>query len=418
MNTPDFTVSFPGLGIQNLEINREIFSIGQVSIYWYGVLIAAAVLLAMYLSLRHSQRCGISQDDVLDFYLAAIPVGLIGARIYYVVFQWERFAPDPKRIFSMREGGLAFYGGVIAGVIAVAVLGRIKRYRFHKLADFFIPYVALGQAIGRWGNFFNQEAFGVNTSLPWGMYSNGTRDYLNAVQLPGVDPNAPVHPTFLYESLANILIYFILLRVRRQSKARFEVFAWYLLLYGAVRFFTESLRTDSLYLGSTGLRISMLVSAVMVLSGIIWLSVVWVQDNRRIRREDMAVLLGRTADGAQLDETVKALDAADEALFEQHVSVRQLGEVSDADTKVHDFSDSEAFAQAAADHQAREEELDRLEALGAAPLIERELSLDELREEARRAAERALHAGDDRQTDAESASAAEAVETDEVRDQP
>ncbi|MDI9469937.1 MAG: prolipoprotein diacylglyceryl transferase [Bacillota bacterium] len=416
MNTPDFTVSFPGLGIQNLEINREVFSIGQVSIYWYGLLIAVAVLLAMYLALRHSQRCGISQDDVLDFYLVAIPIAIVGARLYYVIFQWERFAPDPKRIFSMREGGLAFYGGVIAGVAAVAVLGRIKRYRFHKLADFFIPYVPLGQAIGRWGNFFNQEAFGVNTQLPWGMYSNGTRDYLNAVQLPGVDPNAPVHPTFLYESIANLLIYFILIRIRRQSKVRYEVFAWYLLLYGAVRFFTESLRTDSLYLGNTGLRVSMLVSAAMVLAGIVWLSIVWIQDNRRIRREDMAVLLGHTADGAQLDEKVKALDAADEALFEHHVTARQLGEVSDADTKVHDFSDSEAFAQAAADHQAREEELDRLEALGAAPSVERELTLDELREEARRAAERALHADNSREMEAPDAAADQAGEADEVRD--
>ena len=126
MNSPDYSVSFPGLGIQNLEIAREAFSIGPITVYWYGLLIAFAVLLAMFLALRHCRRFGISQDDVLDMYLVAILTGLVGARVYYVIFEWPRFADDWRRIFSMREG-LAFYGGVIGGILAVWVLGRIKK---------------------------------------------------------------------------------------------------------------------------------------------------------------------------------------------------------------------------------------------------------------------------------------------------
>ena len=236
------------------------------------------------------------------------------------------------------------------------------------------------------------------------MYSNGTRDYLSQLSMPGIDPNAPVHPTFLYESLANLVIFFFLLRIRRQSRARYEVFAWYILLYGGVRFFTEALRTDSLYIGGTGLRASQILSAVMVVAGLAWLIRIWILDRSRSRREEMAVLLGRTADGAELDESVPEVDAEEAELFELHVAAREGTDRPNADTKVHDFSESEAFARAAEEAQAVEDAEVEAEARAAAARIEPSvepaadeeiMELEALREAARQAAERALQASSD-----------------------
>lgn len=278
-----FHVSFPGLGIENLEISRRAFSFfGLFDVYWYGIIIALAVLLTLSLSTRQAKHFGLSQDDVLDTFLWMLPIGFLCARLYYVAFSWEQYAGHFWSIFDTRRGGLAFYGGVIGGVLTFLVMCRKKKRRLANWLDFFVVYLPLGQAIGRWGNFFNQEAFGTNTTLPWGMISEGTRDYLSHLLQSGadltrvgeIDPMAPVHPTFFYEFLGNLLIFALLLYVRKRTKYDYETLSWYLLLYGALRFFVESIRTDALYIGSSPLRVSMLLSLVMFLAGLGYLLLV------------------------------------------------------------------------------------------------------------------------------------------------
>lgn len=278
---PDFLVEFPGLGLGPLEVNREAFSIGPFNVYFYGLFITLATVLAFTLALRHSKKFGFEEDEILDNFLVLVPTMLIGARLYYVIFAWDEFQGDPMRIFNVRDGGLAFYGGVIGAMIGLFILNRIKGRSFLELADFLAPYVPLGQGIGRWGNFFNQEAFGHNTTLPWGMISNGTRDYLTRAQIPGVDPNLPVHPTFFYEFLGNFLIAALLFYYRRQRPHKGFVFAAYIGLYGLLRFFVEGLRTDSLYVLGTGLRASQLLSLLMVLAAIAYFVVIHLHKKAR-----------------------------------------------------------------------------------------------------------------------------------------
>jgi phosphatidylglycerol---prolipoprotein diacylglyceryl transferase len=303
---PDFLVDFPGLGIKDLPVSRVAFQIFGLPIYWYGLLIAFALILCLLLAMRQAKANQLTADDVMDTFIAIIPLMIIFARLFYVVFQWEYYAKDWKLIFDTRHGGLAFYGGVIGGILAILLVTKIKKIKISILIDFLAVYVPLGQAIGRWGNFFNQEAFGTNTRLPWGMYSNGTEAFLKTVS--GTDPTSPVHPTFLYEFIANILIFLILLRVRKHKKFPFQVMFWYLLLYGIVRFFVEGIRTDPLYIPGTELRISQVLSALMVIVSIIMLIVL----NRHRQRLELAALLaGETP--AVPDEEIT--DNEDEAVF-------------------------------------------------------------------------------------------------------
>lgn len=270
-----FNVSFPGLGIEDLAINRVIFEFSlfgrEISIYWYGLLIAFAFGLGLYLSLRDAEKFQLSSDDIMDVFLLVIPLAIIGARAYYLIFSPEIFSYGLLEILNISDGGLAFYGGVLGGILGVFLTSRYKRINFSHFTDFFAPYLALGHAIGRWGNFFNQEAFGRPTDLAWGMKSEGTMYYLLGLGHP--TPDKPVHPTFLYESLGNIIIFIVLLHVRRNSKIRFETTACYFSMYGLLRFFTESLRMDSLYIDGTGIRVSQALSLLMFLTASIYLLV-------------------------------------------------------------------------------------------------------------------------------------------------
>ncbi len=345
MISGSYRVTFPGLGIEDgLEISRVAFRLGSIEIYWYGLLIALAVLLAMFLSVRHAPQFDLKPDDVLDYYLWTIPIGIAGARLYYVIFAWDEFSGNFWSIFDTRNGGLAFYGGIIAGAICIFVIGKLKKINFARTAHFFIPYVALGQAIGRWGNFFNQEAFGTNTTLPWGMYSNGTRAYLASLNNPALDPNMPVHPTFFYEFLGNMIIFFILLSVRKKRRDHFEPLAWYLVLYGGLRFFVERIRTDSLYIGHTDVRVSELVSALMVIAGVAYLLYLRFGSKRSERRTEMAALLKSAPEGegagrvAAGDVSAEAVETADESAIltdevVDEVAGDQAGlELTDGDT--------------------------------------------------------------------------------------
>lgn len=266
-------VNFPGLGIHDLPVSKEAFHIGPFSIYWYGICIALAFFVCVLLAARHVKRFGFTVDDLLDYLLFIVPSALIGTRVYYVLSSWSTFAADWTSIFDFRNGGLAVYGGIIFSAISVFFVSRKKKKNIAATFDFLVVYIPLGQAIGRWGNFFNQEAFGTNTDLPWGMISSATSNYIR-MACPDLDPNLPVHPMFLYESLATLLIFFLLLVVRNRSRRPFTTISMYCILYGSVRFFLEGNRTDALFIGQTGLRTSQVVSAVLVIAGFFVMAIV------------------------------------------------------------------------------------------------------------------------------------------------
>jgi phosphatidylglycerol---prolipoprotein diacylglyceryl transferase len=263
-------ISFPNMGINNLEISRIAFRVFNNPIYWYGIIIALAFLVCVLWAMKDSPKFDLVPETVIDLMLFAGPGAIICARIYYVVFSWGTYKSDLKEIFNIRNGGLAVLGGVIGGIIIGYFVARNKKIPTFKFFDFFIPYVALGQAIGRWGNFFNQEAFGTNTSLPWGMTSPVTKAYLasNAQQLHDLNgitvyPDLPVHPTFLYESILCFGIFVLLLWMRKKKRFDGEVFCLYFVTYCLGRAFIEGLRTDSLMIGT--LRVSQLLSIILVI---------------------------------------------------------------------------------------------------------------------------------------------------------
>ena len=213
--------------------NPIAFTIFGVDIRWYGILVATGILVAVTLAYLRFPKHGLKSDDLLDIALISVPVGIIGARAYYVIFQWEDYAGDIGKILDVRGGGLAIHGGLICGFLAGFLVCRHKKIKFLDAIDAVIPGVALAQAIGRWGNYFNSEAHGGPTDLPWAIMVNGQG----------------VHPTFLYESLWCLFL-FIFLSIK-DSNRKFvgQTFLLYCILYSLERFFVEWLRTDSLMIG-------------------------------------------------------------------------------------------------------------------------------------------------------------------------
>ena len=210
---------------------RVAFSVFGLDIMWYGVLIAAGILLSFLIIYRRAPLYhGISEDRAFNFVIIIIIVALIGTRLYYVAFEWQYYSQHPAEIFDVRAGGLAIHGGLIAGCLIAALLCRLYRENFLNLTDLCFTAIPLGQAIGRWGNFFNSEAHGTPTDLPWAVYVDGQA----------------VHPTFLYESIWCFILFVILLRVDNRRKFHGQTFFLYCILYSIERFFVEGLRTDSL----------------------------------------------------------------------------------------------------------------------------------------------------------------------------
>ena len=286
-------VKFPGLGI-NVNISPVAFNIGSVEIYWYGLLIASAIVLAVILAVKQAKDFKFPEGLVYDTILVIIPCAIIGARLYFVACNWDYYGKNLKAIFDLRSGGLAIYGGVILVFIGCIVMCRIRKIPFMELADYCVVYLPLGQAIGRWGNFFNQECFGTNTTLPWGMTSSTIENYISA-NCPTLVATMPVHPTFLYESLADLAIFFILMYIRKHSKISFETSCAYFALYGTARFFIEGLRTDSLYLGHTSIRISQLLSLIFVIASLLYIA--YARYKKIEKREFPAALFAEAGEG-------------------------------------------------------------------------------------------------------------------------
>jgi phosphatidylglycerol:prolipoprotein diacylglycerol transferase len=259
------TVRFPGLGLE-FKINKVAFSVFGIPVYWYGIIICTGLMLAVFLGLKNCKKFGIKSDNIFDIVLWALPSAIIGARIYYIMFNWHEYDGDIMKMINIREGGLAIYGGIIGAVLAAYIVTRVKKIDFLTVADLAGPYFIMAQGIGRWGNFVNQEAFGRNTNLPWGMHSDAIQEYLERLGDSSIDPMAPVHPAFLYESVWNFCVFFFLLWYRKRYKVKGEVFFLFMMLYGVGRAWIEGLRTDSLYIGGTNIRASQLLAVAFAVA--------------------------------------------------------------------------------------------------------------------------------------------------------
>ncbi|MDT3391053.1 MAG: prolipoprotein diacylglyceryl transferase [Bacillota bacterium] len=250
-------------------LNPIALRLGPLEVHWYGVIIATGVVLAVILAMREAERRQVSTDDLFDMILWALPFALMGARLYYVVFEWPYYAAHPSEIIAIWHGGMAIYGSLIAAAIVVLIFCRRRQLPVWLVLDIAAPTVLLGQGIGRWGNFMNQEAFGAKTTLHF-LQQLHLPDFIVQQMYIG---GAYRQPTFLYESLWDLLGVVVLLSIRHRKHwfKQGEVFLAYMAWYAFGRFFIEGMRTDSLMLFD-GLRVSQLLSAVLVIAAIgLWL---------------------------------------------------------------------------------------------------------------------------------------------------
>ena len=263
-------ISFPKLGI-NLHIDSVAFSIGSKDIYWYGIIIAVGFLVAIAVALHLANSYGVEAETIYDMVIFGTPSAIICARLYYVAFEWKSYAANPIDVFKIWNGGIAIYGAIIGAVLSTVIYCRVKKKNLPLVCDIGAVGLIIGQIFGRWGNFFNQEAFGTNTNLPWGMTGDVITEKLTSMAADGiaVDPTACVHPTFLYESLWNLVLLAVLLALFKRRKFDGQVFLTYIAGYGMGRFFIEGLRTDSLYLGPV--RISQAVAALTVICAVLFI---------------------------------------------------------------------------------------------------------------------------------------------------
>lgn len=243
-------IKFPGLGLE-FNIKDIAFSIFGINIYWYAIIIVLAFVIGIIFCKKDDGKYGIKFDNVLELLLVLIPISIISARLYYVLFSLEYYLKNPLEIIDIKNGGLAIYGGIIGAVITIIIYCRIKKINFLDMFDYIVPYLALGQSIGRWGNFLNCEAYGTKTNsiFRMGIIENG--NYIE------------VHPTFLYESICTFVIFIILFCMKNKRKYKGQLTYIYLALYGVIRAIIEGLRTDSLMLFN--FRVSQILSVLLLL---------------------------------------------------------------------------------------------------------------------------------------------------------
>jgi len=271
-------ISFPGLGIEPFHIDKTAFSVLGRDVAWYGILITCGMILAVAYAVWIGQKAeGIKSDDILDLAFFIIIFGVLGARTYYVIFRWDSYLVTSgsflenawgtiRNCLAVWEGGLAIYGGIIAGLITAYFVAKHKKIPFLKFFDILAPCVTIGQIIGRWGNFINMEAHGGETTLPWRMGLLYSFD--NSALTTGVwDAEMYVHPTFLYESLWNVIGLILIHFLFMHKKFDGQMFCTYLIWYGFGRMLIEGLRTDSLMLGV--FRVSQLVGFLSFILGIV-----------------------------------------------------------------------------------------------------------------------------------------------------
>lgn len=268
----DTAIAFPHLGIY-LEYVPKNFTIFGFTIALYGVVIAIGMGAGLWMALRVAKKYGYDTELVWDFFLYGIIFGLIGARIYYVVFAWDFYKNDPARIFNVREGGLAIYGGVIAAFLTLYIFCRKKKINYFTMLDICVPGLALGQAIGRWGNFFNREAFGEYTDGLFAMRLPAAavrpHEITEKIAAHMADGAIQMHPTFLYECLWNIMVIEVMILVWKYKQFEGEIALVYLGGYGLGRSWIEGFRTDQLHLPGTQVPVSQLLAIVLVVFSVV-----------------------------------------------------------------------------------------------------------------------------------------------------
>lgn len=284
MNSP--AIIFPHLGISIPDFPRSVNIFG-LDIAFYGIIIACAVFISVMLCVHRAAVTGQRKEDYFDLSIIGVIAAIIGARLYYVIFNLGYYISNPIEVFHIRNGGLAIYGGIIGGFLAGYITCRIKKLSYLQVLDTVVPTIALGQAIGRWGNFFNREAFGgytdslfamqIKLSDVTGVVTDNIRDHM--VNINGTD-YIQVHPTFLYESCWCLILFILIVIFRKYQQYNGEVLLWYLGGYGLERFFVEGLRTDSLMIGDTGIAVSQLLSAVLVIGSLAVLIIMRVKINK------------------------------------------------------------------------------------------------------------------------------------------
>lgn len=273
------SINFPNLGIHLENVGKTI-SVFGFEIAYYGMIIGLAVVAGILMASHMAKKTGQNPDTYYDLAIYAVVFSVIGARIYYVIFSWDYYKDDLLSIFNLREGGLAIYGAVIAAVITVAIYCKVKKVSFGVLADTAVPGLILGQILGRWGNFFNREAFGEYTNSLFAMQlpldavrSSDVTDMMrrNIEVIDGIS-YIQVHPTFLYESLWNVGVLLIMLWWRKYKKFDGELLLMYLFGYGVGRFWIEGLRTDQLLIPNTGIAVSQVLAILMAVASafLIW----------------------------------------------------------------------------------------------------------------------------------------------------
>ena len=274
----NYQINFPHLGIYLEHVGKSI-SVGGFAIAYYGIVIAVGMLLGIGLVCRRAKETGQDPDSYVDICVHTMIIGVIGARIYYVIFSWSAYKDDLLSILNLRQGGLAIYGGIIAGIATLIAAARRRKLPVGKVLDTCIIGLPLGQILGRWGNFFNREAFGAYTDGLFAMqlpvsavrqHEITEEMWQHAVTINGVQ-YIQVHPTFLYEGLWNCGVLVILFLMRKKTKSPGELFMLYIALYGLGRFWIESLRTDQLLIPGTAIPVSMVVSAVGVIGAVIFI---------------------------------------------------------------------------------------------------------------------------------------------------
>lgn len=336
------TISFPGLGL-SFNPSRVAFSIGSKPIYWYGIIIAAGFLLAVYYAMRRADQFGLTQDNIIDMLICAVPLAIIGARAYYCLFSWNLYKDDPIRVLYIWEGGLAIYGGVIGAVIGLFLYTKVKKVKTSALLDIGGLGLLIGQSIGRWGNFMNREAFGAQTD-----------SFLRMGLTDASGATIYVHPTFLYESVWNAIGLLILHFYSKRRKFDGQIFLMYLGWYGLGRMFIEGLRTDSLYVGSSNLRVSQLLAGICFLAVVIFLvydKIFREHDPRDLYVNQVAQLKAAEAveaTEAAAEETASEVEeaaenAAEDAEDEETVEAEEAAE-TEAEAAPEDASDEDTEA--------------------------------------------------------------------------
>ena len=363
---------FPYLGIEIEHLSKVAFRIGNLTIAWYGILVALGVVAGLLLARHLAKQSKQDPEIYTDYLIYALIVSLIGARAYYVAFEWDNYKDNLMSIFNFRQGGLAIYGAVIGAIVTALVFCKVKKYSFLELMDTAMPGLILGQAIGRWGNFVNQEAFGTYTDSIFAMRLNietaayTTADLMKHIVIKNGVKYIQVHPMFLYESFGCLVILCILLFFFKRRKFKGQILFLYMIGYGILRAFLETLRTDQLLIWNTTFPVSVLTSIIFAVAGVI-LTIVFAKRQviaQKVAAEGKSFAPDLDDDEEKEDDGFDAgqeddkEDDEDSSLFDEEFEEAEPSEDTEEETdeaSEEESSDNETSEGEASEDEASEE---------------------------------------------------------------